>query len=121
MMRSRDGSGCRTWVWVFLTMALAMGAAPAGAGQQAREDDFGVVAEAGIQYINDPSDCPGAISAVALYDNLEYYTVIDLRAQADYEMGHIPGAWHSSLGTLLEESRTICDSIQRQVEASFGD
>jgi glutamate formiminotransferase/formiminotetrahydrofolate cyclodeaminase len=26
-----------------------------------------------------------------------------------------------ALGTLLEESRTICDSIQRQVEASFGD
>ena len=27
----------------------------------------------------------------------------------------------AALGALLEESKTICDSIQRQVEASFAD
>ena len=64
---------------------------------------FEVMAEAGTDYINDSAQCPGVLSAQSLYDNLDDYTVIDIRQKADYLNGHIPGAYHSSLGTLLND------------------
>jgi rhodanese-related sulfurtransferase len=43
------------------------------------------------------------LSAQDLYDNLSEYTVIDIRSQQAYDDGHIPGAVHSSLGTLVAD------------------
>ncbi len=50
---------------------------------------FEVMAAAGAAYINDSTDCPGVISAEDLHDNLDDYTVIDIRAEAD-----LPGRPH---------------------------
>ncbi len=67
---------------------------------------FLAMAEAGADYLNDSADCPGVLAATALNDNLSDYTVIDIRAQGDYDAGHIPGAYHSSLGTVLTDIGT---------------
>ncbi len=69
---------------------------PPGATFQAVADDL-------LDYVNDSGDCPGIIGAQALNDNLVDYTVIDIRAQDDYDAGHIPGAYHSSFGTILDD------------------
>ena len=67
---------------------------------------FLAMAEAGAAYLNDSADCPGVLAATALNDNLTDYTVIDIRSQGDYDIGHIPGAYHSSLGTVLTDVGT---------------
>jgi rhodanese-related sulfurtransferase len=67
---------------------------------------FAAIAEAGAAYVNDNTPltgCPGTISAASLEAGLDNFTVIDIRSQADYDAGHIPGAYHSSLGTLLDD------------------
>jgi len=64
---------------------------------------FQAIADDLLGYVNDSSDCPGVIGAQSLFDNLAEYTVIDIRQQADYDAGHIAGAYHSSLGTLLDD------------------
>jgi rhodanese-related sulfurtransferase len=63
---------------------------------------FAAMAEAGGTYANSV-ECPGVLSATALNDNLTDYTVVDIRSQADYDAGHIPGAYHSSLATILDD------------------
>jgi len=68
---------------------------------------FDVMAAAAKAYINDNTQCPGVLAATALNDNLANYTVIDIRSQANYDLGHIPGAYHSSLGTLIADLATI--------------
>jgi len=68
---------------------------------------FKAMADAGTAYVNDSAQCPGIITAVDLNDNLDDYTVIDIRALDAYDAGHIPGAFHSSLGTLLADMATI--------------
>lgn len=73
------------------------------------ETAFEVMAAAGIAYINDNTDCPGIIDADLLHDNLAEYTVIDVRAEADYLDGHIPGAYHATLQTLITDLATIPD------------
>ncbi|MFH2054125.1 MAG: rhodanese-like domain-containing protein [bacterium] len=67
------------------------------------ETAFEIMAAAGADYINDSVDCPGVISAQTLHDNLDAYTVIDIRREADYLNGHIPGAYNSSLATILDD------------------
>ncbi len=74
---------------------LEMGSTPTPA--------FAAVAAAGIDYVNDSGACPGVMDADVLSDNLQDYTVIDIRALGDYDAGHIPGAVHSSLGTLMSD------------------
>ena len=104
----------KRWTWLALLLVTAVAfwgcsnddggpAAPAPSGQTA----FEAMAEAGAQYINDGAQCPGVISATSLNANLNDYTVIDIRSQADYDAGHIPGAYNSSLGTLINDLASI--------------
>ncbi len=67
---------------------------------------FSAMAAAGGAYING-ADCPGIIDAPTLNSDLEAYTVIDIRAQDAYDAGHIVGAYHSSLSTLVADMLTI--------------
>ncbi len=64
---------------------------------------FDTMVEAGSAYINNSGDCPGVLDAQALNDDLASFTVIDIRQAQHFEDGHIPGAFHSSLGTLLDD------------------
>ncbi len=63
--------------------------------------DFATLVEAGSEYINDATDCPGYIFAQDLYDNLDLYTVIDIRSQEHFDAGHIDGAYNTTLADLL--------------------
>jgi rhodanese-related sulfurtransferase len=81
---------------------------------------FAAMAAAGADYINDSADCPGVISAASLHDNLELYTVIDIRSLTDYDAGHIEGAYHSSLGTLLDDVGTTIPTDKPMVVACYS-
>lgn len=89
------------------------------ASDQASLDPFLVMAEAGINYLNDPSACPGVLSAAALFDNLEMFTVVDIRAENAYLAGHIPGAFHSSLGAILDDLDATIPSGKPYVIAGY--
>ncbi len=78
--------------------ALEMGHAPG--------DAFDTIAAALVDYVNDSTDCPGVLSASDLNDNLDLYTVIDIRSETDFDAGHIDGAHHSSLATLMDDVGT---------------
>jgi len=69
-------------------------------------EQFDAMVAAAETYINDDTQCPGVMAATALQADLDNYTVIDIRSEADYDAGHIPGAYHSSLGTLLADLGT---------------
>ncbi|MBK6898856.1 MAG: hypothetical protein IPH09_06185 [bacterium] len=69
----------------------------------ARTPEFAAMYAAVDAYLNDNTDCPGVITAQALHDNLDDYTVIDIRAASAYNAGHIPGAYNSSLATILND------------------
>jgi len=69
---------------------------------------FEHLAEIAGAVINDNSVTPRVIGVDAVYtavieEDPPLYTVIDIRSQADYDAGHIPGAYHSTLGTLLDD------------------
>ena len=66
-------------------------------------ETFNTIANALLDYVNDSADCPGLIRATDLMDHLEFFTVIDLRSQTSFAEGHIPGAYNSSLATLLDD------------------
>jgi rhodanese-related sulfurtransferase len=68
---------------------------------------FETMAAAGAAYVNDSTDCPGVLAADVLQANLDDYTVIDIRSEADYLAGHIPGAYHSTLATLVADLPNI--------------
>jgi rhodanese-related sulfurtransferase len=70
------------------------------------QSTFDELAAAGIAYVNDLTDCPGVITAADLNDNLDTYTVIDIRGVTDYDNGHISGAYWSTLATLLDDVGT---------------
>ncbi len=101
------------WTWMIL-MLLALGLM-AGCSSDDDDDDpivptatpFETFAAAGAAYINDSTDCPGVLAADVLQANLDDYTVIDVRAEADYLAGHIPGAFHSTLATLVADLPSI--------------
>jgi rhodanese-related sulfurtransferase len=75
---------------------------------------FEHVAEAVGGLINDSARTPGVIGVDAFYTlwsdaggaEQTTYAIIDFRSQADYNAGHIPGAFRSSLGTLLADLET---------------
>ena len=69
----------------------------------AQTPEFAAMYAAIDAYMNDNTDCPGVITAQTLHDNLDDYTVIDIRAASAYNAGHIPGAYLSSLGTILND------------------
>ena len=54
-------------------------------------------------YINDDLDCPGGLSADLLSTDFSDYTVIDIRSASAFDAGHIEGAYHSSLATILSD------------------
>jgi len=81
---------------------------------------FEVMAEAGAVYINDTYSCPGLISAINLHDNLDDYTVIDIRTEYAFEAGHIPGAYPSSLMTLLDDLATVIPTDKPYVIACYS-
>ncbi len=64
---------------------------------------FDVMVAAGKAYINDSAQCPGVISAQAVFDNFDDYTVIDVRSMDHYLAGHIPGAYHTTWSTFLDD------------------
>jgi rhodanese-related sulfurtransferase len=84
------------------------------------ETAFEVMAAAGKAYINDSGDCPGVINAQALFDNLADYTVIDIRREEDYLAGHIPGAYHSSFATILDDLASTIPSDKPYVVACYS-
>ncbi|HPF71561.1 MAG TPA: rhodanese-like domain-containing protein, partial [Candidatus Krumholzibacteria bacterium] len=98
----------KRWTWMLMILvALA-----ACWGCSSSDDDnpgtpaatsFEVMAEAGAAYLNDSAACPGIIAANTLHDNLDSYTVIDIRSASAYIAGHIPGAYNSSLATLMAD------------------
>ncbi len=72
----------------------------------AEDTTFETIATALSGYLNDPDDCPGVIAASAIEDNLANYTIIDIRAQDDYNLGHITGAYNSSFATIVNDLQT---------------
>ena len=80
---------------------------------------FETMAAAGAAYVNS-SDCPGVISATSLRDNLDNYTVIDIRASSAYLAGHIPGAYNSSLATILDDVGTTIPTDKPLVVACYS-
>lgn len=80
---------------------------------------FQAMAAAGIEFLNDPAECPGVISAQNLNDNLNEFTVIDIRSRTAYESGHIYGAFHSSMSTLIDDLDTFIPSGKPYVIAGY--
>jgi rhodanese-related sulfurtransferase len=105
----------KRWTWLALVLVATMAfwgcsdddGGPAAPAPLTQQTAFEAMAEAGAQYINDNAQCPGVLAASALNANLNDYTVIDIRSQTDYDAGHIPGAYHSSLGTLITDLASI--------------
>jgi 3-mercaptopyruvate sulfurtransferase SseA len=98
----------KRWTWMLLILIALV----AFAGCSDDDDPvtpppaasaFDTMVKAGSDYINNSGDCPGVLNAQDLNDDLASYTVIDIRQPADYADGHIPGAFNSSLGTLLDD------------------
>ena len=77
--------------------------------------DFTDMQVAGIDYVNDNTDCPGVINADDLFNNgVTNYKIFDIRAASAFDAGHIEGAMNSSLGTLLVDvaaNATTTDAI----------
>jgi rhodanese-related sulfurtransferase len=80
--------------------------------------EFIAMAEAGAAYVND-GDCPGLINAQMLLDNLDDYTVIDIRRDSHYQAGHIPGAYNSALNTLVDDLATSIPTGKPYVIACY--
>ncbi|MDX2474607.1 MAG: rhodanese-like domain-containing protein, partial [Candidatus Krumholzibacteria bacterium] len=99
----------KRWTWLALVLVTLIAFVGCSSDddpvtpQPAGDTPFEAMAKAGAAYVNDSTDCPGIISATALSDNLADYTVIDIRAESAYLAGHIPGAYLSSLGTVLSD------------------
>jgi len=94
--------------WLLIVMSIATIAmlagcsddpASPGVGGLTSEQQFQAVHDAAITYINGPA--PATVSADALNLDRDNYTVIDIRTQTDFDNGHIGGAIHTSLGTLI--------------------
>ena len=81
---------------------------------------FAAVAAAGAAYVNDSMSCPGTIAAATLQANLADYTVIDIRAAADYNAGHIPGAYNTSLADLTTDLTTFIPTGKPYVIACYS-
>jgi rhodanese-related sulfurtransferase len=94
-----------------MDFALEVGAPATG--------DFATLAAAGVEYVNDNTDCPGVVSAQTVFDNLDDYTVIDIRGLADYDAGHIPGAYHSGYATIIDDLATTIPSDKPYVVACY--
>jgi rhodanese-related sulfurtransferase len=81
---------------------------------------FSAMAAAGATYLNDSADCPGVLNAQDLNDDLASFTVIDIRQLGDYDAGNIDGAYHSSLGTLMDDLETTIPTDKPYVLACYS-
>jgi len=118
----------KRWIWLALMLVATM------ALWGCSDDDsttappintttaFEAMAAAGAAYINDSATCPGVLLASDVNDRLNtgVYTVIDIRSQVDYDAGHIPGAYHSSLATLIVDLATIPDTKSYVIACKTG-
>jgi len=103
---------CLVWLVVFLPVrSVAVDRDPTEA--------FQVMAAAGIDYINNSADCPGVLNAHYLSDDLNNFTVIDIRHPEHFADGHIPGAFNSSLGTLIDDLASSIPSDKPYVIACY--
>ncbi|MEZ4388195.1 MAG: rhodanese-like domain-containing protein [Candidatus Krumholzibacteriia bacterium] len=110
----------KTWLILLLVALMALwGCSDDDDGPTTpAQTAFEVVAEAASAYVNS-TDCPGVIGADVLYASLDDYTVIDIRAEADYLDGHIPGAYNSSLGTLLTDIESMPVPVEGYVVVCY--
>ena len=81
--------------------------------------DFATLAAAGVAYVNDNADCPGVVGAQTVFDNLDDYTVIDIRGVADFDAGHIEGAYHSTYATIVDDLATTIPSDKPYVVTCY--
>jgi rhodanese-related sulfurtransferase len=103
----------KRWNWL-VVMMIGVAALAAGCSDDdsttapvvPTETAFEAMVAAGESYVNS-IQCPGVLDAQVLHDNLTEYTVIDIRSQTDYDNGHIEGAYHSTLATLVADLATI--------------
>ncbi len=102
----------KRWTWLVLILVALMGFVGCSDDDDnpttpppPADTAFEVMAKAGGAYVNG-GGCPGTISAEKLDTDLTDYTVIDLRQKVHYDAGHITGAVHSSLATLLTDLAT---------------
>ncbi len=68
------------------------------------EGNFAASHDATIDYVN--TSAPAVIAASnELWLDIDAgdYTVLDVRSEEDYNISHIPGAYHTGLGTLLDD------------------
>ena len=82
--------------------------------------DFAALVDAGDDYINDSADCPGTISASALYTDLSEYTVIDVRSQTAYDTGHIAGAYWTDWTHFVDDMANNIPSDKPYVFACYS-
>jgi len=86
-------------------------------------DVFPTVAASVEAVMNDSAVTVGGISADALATELaadpDAYTIIDIRSLSVYNAGHIPGAYHSSLGSLLTDVGTTIPTDKTFVVACY--
>ena len=116
----------KRWIWLALMLVATMALWGCSdddsttAPPIVTETAFEAMAAAGAAYINDSGACPGVLLATTLNTNLGDYTVIDIRAQGDYDAGHIPGAYHSSLATLIADLATFPDTKPYVIACKTG-
>ncbi len=109
----------RSYLMLFVFLAFFATNSLATSTDQNPNDAFIAMANAGAEYLNDSSQSPGVISAAALQDYLELITVIDIRSEDSFLSGHIPGAYHSSLASLLHDLDTWIPSSKPYVIACY--
>ena len=69
--------------------------------------------------LNDNKTTPGVIDAQLVFDNINDYTIIDIRSLSDYNTSHIAGAYHSTLTTLLNDLETTIPKGKPYVLACY--
>ncbi len=102
----------KSWLILMLVALMALwGCSDDDGNGTPSETPFEVVAEVVGAIINNNAVTPRVLGVDALYNGLQEtppaYTVIDIRARTDYDAGHIPGAYHSTLATLQTDLGSI--------------
>jgi len=106
--------------WLIVAALVISTPNPTLAQDRDATDAFVAMATAGAAYVNDNTSCPGVISAVFLLDDLSEFTVIDIRSEVDFLAGHIPGAYHSTLSTLIHDLETFIPTDKPYVIACYS-
>lgn len=94
-----------------MNFELEMGPAMSG--------DFAALVDAGDDYVNDSGDCPGVIGAQTVYDNLQDYTIIDVRSPEHWAAGHIAGAYNTNWTDFLSDMASVIPSDKPYVIACY--